>query len=815
MSLGLRIMLAIGTLAAIAASVLGSEALDAVGTAAHARERQRLNVVSAALADAAGALAVERGLTSGMLADPSQALPSGRDAIAAARARAAAALGPALEDVPGPRVEAVVRTRSVLDGLRAQADRALAGEAMPPPAPAAWFAAATAQIDAVVELRRATDSAANAEGATARLVALRDRLGEMSEFAGRERGLVHGLISAGARASAEQALTLATVEGRIDGAWARVGGRLADASPALRQRVQAAQTAWYVDFQPLRRQVLEAAGRGDAWPVPAAAWFAAASRGIDALLAAQAQASADTASRLEGEAGNARRELVLHLAVLLGAFGLVAGFCWYVLHGVVRPLRRIIAVIERLAGGDLDAEVPAARGTDEIGRLLRATAHFQATARNACRLAAEQDSLRDEAEASRLAAMREVGDLVEKIGAQSIAAVRSRADELAALAAHMQSDTASVARASRRALVEAGAVQTQTDAGAQAASGLNGAIGEIAAQMERAAAATRVAVGRTDEARGVFAALGASVGEIGEVAGLIAEIAGRTNLLALNATIEAARAGEAGRGFAVVAGEVKALAQETARSTDRIVRRITAIEQQTRAATDAMAGITAAVGEIDTVAGAVAAAVEEQSAATAEIAEAVRACNDAAGRAAGCMEGAASGTARSVEACGEVAGIARTVAESVGEMKTTLVRVLRTRVAELDRRASARHAVRLPAQIEWRGARIAGTLLDVSSGGARLALDDLGGISGSCGSVWRNGAAARTTAARVRGRNRATDGCGVASAVRLRRCGAGAGNSGGGGGTGAAGGRLSNSGTAPMKPARCAGFPTSVHPIGV
>nr|WP_294544687.1 methyl-accepting chemotaxis protein [uncultured Rhodopila sp.] len=728
MSLGLRIMLAIGTLAAIAAIVLGSEALDALGAATQAHERQRLNTVIAALA---GALAVERGLTNGLLADPTRATPAGREDAAAARARAEAALSQVLPGITGPRAEAVASARSALDSLRAQADRALAGQGTPPSPPGAWFAAATAQIDAVVALRRASDSAANAESSMARLVALRDRLAEMSEFAGRQRGLVNGLMSAGAKATAEQALTLAAGEGRIDGAWARVGGRLGDASPALRERVRAAEAAWYADFQPLRRKVLEAAARGDPWPVPAAEWFAAATRGIDALLTAQAQVGTDAALLLRSEAAGASRQVTLHLAVLLAALGLVAGFCWYVLRGVVRPLRRIIAVIERLAGGDLDAEVPPASGQDEIGKLLGATAHFQATARNARRLTAEQETLREEAEASRVAAMREMGELVEEIGAQAIADVRTRADELAALAARMQSDTASVASAAGEALTEAGAVRTQTDAGALAAAGLNGAIGEIAAQMEHAAAATRVAVGRTEEAHGVFAALGASVGEIGEVAALIAEIAGRTNLLALNATIEAARAGEAGRGFAVVASEVNAQAQETARSTERIVQRIRAIEQQTRAATGAMAGITAAVGEIDTAAGAVAAAVEEQSAATAEIAEAVRACNEAAGRATECMEGAASGTARSVEACGEMAGIARTVAESVGDMKTTLVRVLRTRVEELDRRASARHAVRLPAQLEYRGARLAGTLADLSNGGARLALDVVGQSAGN------------------------------------------------------------------------------------
>jgi methyl-accepting chemotaxis protein len=118
--------------------------------------------------------------------------------------------------------------------------------------------------------------------------------------------------------------------------------------------------------------------------------------------------------------------------------------------------------------------------------------------------------------------------------------------------------------------------------------------------------------------------LAATADQIGEVVGLISDIASRTNLLALNATIEAARAGEAGKGFAVVAGEVKALATQTARATSEISAQVIAIRTATGEAVAAVQEVTQAIGQVDTVAVAIGAAVEQQAASTREIAGSVQ-----------------------------------------------------------------------------------------------------------------------------------------------------------------------------------------------
>jgi methyl-accepting chemotaxis protein len=204
------------------------------------------------------------------------------------------------------------------------------------------------------------------------------------------------------------------------------------------------------------------------------------------------------------------------------------------------------------------------------------------------------------------------------------------------------------------------AVRASSDASANvataatAATELSASIGEISQQLMRATEVVRVSVNEAETANQQIAGLAAAAQKIGDVVKLISDIAAQTNLLALNATIEAARAGEAGRGFAVVASEVKSLAVQTAKATEEIASQILAVQGSTSAAVDAIHSIAGRMKEISSYTSAVAAAVEEQNAATGEISENVA--------------GAAHGTTMVVSVLGDAAGAAtatRSSAETV------------------------------------------------------------------------------------------------------------------------------------------------------
>jgi methyl-accepting chemotaxis protein len=150
---------------------------------------------------------------------------------------------------------------------------------------------------------------------------------------------------------------------------------------------------------------------------------------------------------------------------------------------------------------------------------------------------------------------------------------------------------------------------------------LNVSIQEIARLTSGATEVVRRANRLAETSSTEISRLSTSAQNIGDVVSVIRAIAEQTNLLALNATIEAARAGEAGKGFAVVASEVKALAAQTSKATDEIAHQITEIQSSMRSAVDAIGNITATMRDIDEVTTSTAAAIEEQNAATREIAD--------------------------------------------------------------------------------------------------------------------------------------------------------------------------------------------------
>ncbi|MFB9881182.1 methyl-accepting chemotaxis protein, partial [Planobispora siamensis] len=264
--------------------------------------------------------------------------------------------------------------------------------------------------------------------------------------------------------------------------------------------------------------------------------------------------------------------LALLLAVALSVLGT---------RSVVRPLGVVMAGLARLARGDLTVRLNLKR-RDELGRL--------------------GDAVDSTAESLRT----------------TMATLVSHSDSLAASSTHLSAVSEQIAASAEETSAQSGVVAAAAEdvsrnVAVAAAGGqeMGGAIGEISRSTSEAAEVAAEAVAVADATNAMVAQLGASSAEIGNVVKTITSIAEQTNLLALNATIEAARAGEAGKGFAVVAGEVKDLAQETAKATEDIAARVQAIQSDTTAAMEAIGRIGDITARINDHQAAIAAAVEE------------------------------------------------------------------------------------------------------------------------------------------------------------------------------------------------------------
>ncbi len=214
-------------------------------------------------------------------------------------------------------------------------------------------------------------------------------------------------------------------------------------------------------------------------------------------------------------------------------------------------------------------------------------------------------------------------DLQAKVGllAGSVSASAGQLREAAKTMSGVADQTASQADSANHASqVSESNIQTA----AAATEELAASIREISRQVEQSTAVASSAVSEAERTNTMIQGLAESADKIGAVVKLINDIASQTNLLALNATIEAARAGDAGKGFAVVAGEVKNLANQTAKATEEISAQIGAVQSATKEAVGAIQSISTTIGKISEIASAIASAVEEQGAATQEISRSVQ-----------------------------------------------------------------------------------------------------------------------------------------------------------------------------------------------
>jgi methyl-accepting chemotaxis protein len=357
----------------------------------------------------------------------------------------------------------------------------------------------------------------------------------------------------------------------------------------------------------------------------------------------------------------ARQEISLATMgmLALGALTLVGSalFVWlYVGRNILRRIRALQQSMQLLSNGDLETEIYSSRHhDDEISAMAKTLQVFRESMIEARALSGEQDKDR--------VAKAERASRMEAQIAEFEGTVRSALDNLAQSANSMQSTAQSMSSTADQsnALVNAVAsAAEETSVNVQTVSAgteqLSSSIAEISRQVVTSAEIARKAVDEAGATDATVQGLADSASRISVVVDLIQTIASQTNLLALNATIEAARAGEAGRGFAVVASEVKSLASQTAKATDEIRAQIVSMQQVTTSAVGAIRGIGQTIGEINDVTTAIAAAVEEQGAATREIARNIQHAAGGTSEVSSNIVGVSTASAEAGAAANEVLG---------------------------------------------------------------------------------------------------------------------------------------------------------------
>ena len=319
-------------------------------------------------------------------------------------------------------------------------------------------------------------------------------------------------------------------------------------------------------------------------------------------------------------------------AVLVGAlaFGAAISCCmaFMLILGLGLPIQSATQALQRLAGGDLSVSVADVERRDEIGALARALDVFKRNMAQARELERQAGATRAQTEADRKKMMASLAETFDRSVNAIVGGVSASATELQATAGLLSDAAAETAAQAKTVAAASETASGNVGSVASATEQLTYSVSEIREHVQRSCTVAAEAATQTEKTESLMRELSLAAERIGGIVSLITDIAGQTNMLALNATIEAARAGEAGRGFAVVAQEVKTLAEQTTKATAEISAQIAGIQNSTQNAAGFIFSIVKTTDQVRSIAETVACAVEQQGAATQEIAQNIHQASD-------------------------------------------------------------------------------------------------------------------------------------------------------------------------------------------
>ncbi|HUH82961.1 MAG TPA: HAMP domain-containing methyl-accepting chemotaxis protein [Stellaceae bacterium] len=575
-------------------------------------------------------LRVERGTVNAALVAPDAVSADVQGDVAALRAQSDGALKSALVklqrlsladrqhwiDALGSDSAAVTRIRHDADAamLRPKAER-------PAGLSKSWIATIGKLVDDIDGLSEAvSNQITDSDPFVTEMMAIKQMAWAVRDAAGVDRLTIGAAVASGQSLSLEQQQKIAMLGGRIEAAWKAIkeDTRAPNTPAQLKQAVETAEATYFKGLGEKRKAVLADLIAGKPAGMSGAEWVKVSNPGLQSLIDVAyvafditqdftAARATETAWHFYERAG---------VAALFLAFGVFTVLL--VLRRVVRPMAQITEAMRSVAYGELTLQIPFERRQDEIGDLSRALAVFRDNAIEKGRIEAARQQEQERKEQRQRAIEAHIAAFEGSIRA-SLEALTRAAGEMKGASTSMSETAEETDRQASAVAAAATQASTNVQTVATASEELLVSIGEIGRQVAQADDIAGQAVTEMKRTDATVQGLADAAQRVGEVVKLINDIATQTNLLALNATIEAARAGEAGKGFAVVASEVKSLAMQTGKATEEIAGQVSAIQQSTTGAVEAIDRIGRVVGSIKDISATIASAVEEQGAATKEI----------------------------------------------------------------------------------------------------------------------------------------------------------------------------------------------------